>query len=109
MALNMTIARSAISLLFCLSLFIGTFAQVSPLDPTYQVTTRRALIPIGPVDLLITGGTIVTMDATHQIIENGAIAVRNGEIVQHRYRRRPSWHACETNHQCRAARSSFPD
>jgi 5-methylthioadenosine/S-adenosylhomocysteine deaminase len=81
MAFKMTVARSAISLLFCLSLFIGTFAQVSPLDPTYQVTTRRALIPIGPVDLLITGGTIVTMDGTHQIIENGAIAVRKGEIV----------------------------
>ena len=39
-------------------------------------------LPTLSVDLLITGGTIVTMDATHRIIENGAIAVRGGEIVR---------------------------
>jgi len=32
-------------------------------------------------DLIITGGTIVTMDANRQVIENGAIAVRDGKIV----------------------------
>jgi 5-methylthioadenosine/S-adenosylhomocysteine deaminase len=32
-------------------------------------------------DLLITSGTIVTMDAGHRIIEDGAIAVRGGVIV----------------------------
>ena len=34
------------------------------------------------VDLLITGGTIITMDGSHRIIENGAIAVQKGEIVK---------------------------
>ena len=29
-----------------------------------------------PADLLITGGTIVTMDASHRVIENGAVAIQ---------------------------------
>ena len=33
------------------------------------------------VDLIITGGTIVTMDAQKRVIENGAIAVRREQIV----------------------------
>ena len=33
------------------------------------------------VDLIISGGTIVTMDAQKTVIENGGIAVRKGEIV----------------------------
>ncbi|HEX8142582.1 MAG TPA: amidohydrolase [Pyrinomonadaceae bacterium] len=33
------------------------------------------------VDLLVRGGTVVTMDGTRRIIEDGAIAVRGGRIV----------------------------
>ena len=33
------------------------------------------------VDLLILGGTIVTMDASRRVIEDGAIAVAAGRIV----------------------------
>lgn len=33
------------------------------------------------VDLIVRNGTVVTMNASKTIIENGAIAVRNGEIV----------------------------
>jgi len=33
------------------------------------------------VDLIISGGTVVTMDAARTVIENGAIAVKKGEIV----------------------------
>jgi 5-methylthioadenosine/S-adenosylhomocysteine deaminase len=33
------------------------------------------------IDLIVSGGTIVTMDAKKRIIENGAVAVQNGEIV----------------------------
>src|SRR5690349_8755621 len=73
--------RSLLVASLCVALNVSLFAQVSPRDPTYRVTTRRTLIPIGPVDLLITGGTVVTMDGTHQIIENGAIAVSKGEMV----------------------------
>jgi len=33
------------------------------------------------VDLLVLGGTIVTMDATRRVIDDGAIAVREGRII----------------------------
>ncbi|HEV8590966.1 MAG TPA: amidohydrolase family protein, partial [Pyrinomonadaceae bacterium] len=32
------------------------------------------------VDLLIIGGTVVTMDTNHRVIENGAVAIKNGKI-----------------------------
>jgi len=40
---------------------------------------RRA--PINRADVLILGGTIVTMDASRQVIENGGIAVKDGRIL----------------------------
>src|SRR5258706_14573249 len=33
------------------------------------------------VDLIVRGGTVVTMDGTRRIIENGAVAVKGGRIV----------------------------
>src|SRR6185295_7744957 len=33
------------------------------------------------VDIIIRGGTVVTMDGSHRVIEQGAIAVKNGRIV----------------------------
>lgn len=33
------------------------------------------------VDLIASGGTVVTMDAARRVIENGAVAVQNGQIV----------------------------
>lgn len=33
------------------------------------------------VDLLVTGGTVVTMDAERRVIESGAVAIRNARIV----------------------------
>ncbi len=33
------------------------------------------------VDLLVSGGTIVTMDGTRRVIDDGAIAIQNGRIV----------------------------
>src|SRR5258705_4891008 len=33
------------------------------------------------VDLIIRGGTIVTMDSERRVIENGAVAVKGGRIV----------------------------
>lgn len=44
---------------------------------------KIALTTPGPsVDLLILGGTVVTMDGTRRVIENGAVAVKSGEIVK---------------------------
>src|SRR5688572_29060170 len=34
-----------------------------------------------PVDLLILGGAIVTMDQTRRVIDDGGIAITNGRIV----------------------------
>src|SRR6185369_4999141 len=34
-----------------------------------------------PVDLLVVGGSIVTMDGTRRVIEDGGIAVAGGRIV----------------------------
>jgi 5-methylthioadenosine/S-adenosylhomocysteine deaminase len=42
-----------------------------------QNTSKEAV----SVDLLITGGTIVTMDAARQVIENGEIAIRGDSIL----------------------------
>src|SRR5688572_14753405 len=33
------------------------------------------------VDLIVSGGTVVTMDANKSVIENGAVAVRGDKIV----------------------------
>src|SRR5258708_24869743 len=33
------------------------------------------------VDLIIRGGTVVTMDSARRIIENGAVAVKGGHII----------------------------
>src|SRR5712691_22021 len=34
-----------------------------------------------PVDLIIRGGTVVTMDGSRRVIENGGIAIKDGRIV----------------------------
>jgi 5-methylthioadenosine/S-adenosylhomocysteine deaminase len=34
-----------------------------------------------PVDLIVRGGSVVTMDAQKRVVENGAIAVKDGKIV----------------------------
>src|ERR1051325_5098606 len=41
-----------------------------------QAQTRRQ-----PVDLLVLGGTIVTMDQTRRVIDDGGIAISEGRIV----------------------------
>ena len=56
--------------LICVSLILTTMFS----NATAQ--TRRQ-----PADLLVLGGTIVTMDQTRRIIEDGGIAVSEGRIV----------------------------
>lgn len=36
---------------------------------------------IEPIDLLITGGIIITMDYQHRIIDDGAVAIHGGKII----------------------------
>lgn len=54
------------------------FALIVLLSFSIPVAAQRP----APVDLLITGGTVVTMDKGRRVIENGAVAIRNGEIVR---------------------------
>src|SRR5215510_11533221 len=58
------------SALICVSLILITM-----LSPVTAQTRRQ------PVDLLVLGGTIVTMDNARQIIDDGGIAVSKGRIV----------------------------
>ena len=54
--------------LFLLGLFIFIFSA--------QIFAQKTA-----VDLIVRGGTVVTMDAQKQVIENGAVAVKGGKIV----------------------------
>ncbi|HYJ90829.1 MAG TPA: amidohydrolase, partial [Pyrinomonadaceae bacterium] len=83
---------AAIMPFLAFSLVINAFGQVQEPNtkrrpepvraPAPKPVPEKAVLPVGPVDLLITGGTLVTMDGTHRVIENGAIAIRNGDIVK---------------------------
>src|SRR5262245_17445534 len=56
--------------------YLSEFICVSLIVMTTLSNTRKE-----PVDLLVLGGTIVTMDQTRRIIEDGGIAVSKGRIV----------------------------
>ena len=58
------------SLLLCLSLVW----QLAPPAAAAQARARR-------VDLIVSGGTVVTMDGARRVIEDGAVAVAGGRIV----------------------------
>src|SRR5215204_2758549 len=62
-----------------LVIFFTLIAMVASNTSESQAVIRRA--PINRADILILGGTIVTMDASRQVIENGGIAVRGGRIL----------------------------
>ena len=47
-----------------------------------SITSFPQALPVsGAADILITGGTVVTMDENHRVIENGAVAIRGDKIV----------------------------
>lgn len=73
----MHVCRFVLAFLACASFSLVSVAQVSPLDPKYSVSARKPLI----VDLLIAGGTVVTMDAERRVIEDGAVVVEGNAIV----------------------------
>ncbi len=66
-------------LLFAL-VFVTGSAQVSPLDPQYRVSTRKPLIG-STVSMIVVGGTVVTMNAKGDVIEDGAVAIDGNQIV----------------------------
>jgi 5-methylthioadenosine/S-adenosylhomocysteine deaminase len=66
MGSRMMVRRSAIFLLICLFLFPGLLAS--------QTHKERA-------DLLVAGGTVVTMDGSRTIVDDGAIVVKGDTII----------------------------
>ncbi len=58
-----------------LTISFSIFPQPKQAQLLQKVVTSR------PADLLIIGGTVVTMDNDRRVIEDGAVAIKNGEIV----------------------------
>src|ERR1043165_2426187 len=77
--------RSITALALVLTVCLTSFGQLKPPIRKISITgqtRKRPLVPPAAIDVLITGGTIITMDGSRRIIENGSIAIRNGEIVR---------------------------
>lgn len=49
--------------------------------PAVGASAQRARAAASRVDLIVRGGTIVTMDGGRRVIENGAVAVERGRVV----------------------------
>ena len=86
--------------LLLISLPIYAISQVN-LPPGPQIDLNKLiLVPVNgqPVDTLIVGGTIVTMNAKHDVIDDGAIAIHLGKIVMIGTRREVTskWRARQT-------------
>lgn len=47
----------------------------------FMPTTFAKTNSLAQVDLIITGGTVVTMDNSRRVIENGSVAVKGGKII----------------------------
>ena len=62
-----------------LKLFFSILLLISISSTSFARTASPKSRAI-PVDLLIVGGTIVTMNAEREVIENGAIGITNGKI-----------------------------
>ncbi len=63
--------RSLVAFLIVISVCLSAFGQAR----------RGSPAPTGSLDLLILGGTVVTMDQDRNVIEDGAIAIKDGKIL----------------------------
>lgn len=61
--------------------FITLLIMASITTPPSATAQRRGRTRTANVDLIIRGGTIVTMDGTRSVIEDGAVVVRGGRIL----------------------------
>jgi len=63
-------------LYLCLSVFI-----CGSISPLLGQAPAKAPPAHEKIDLLVAGGTVVTMDAERRVVEDGAVAVRSDTIV----------------------------
>lgn len=56
--------------------FILVMLFISGAPALMQAQTRKTA-----VDMIVRGGTVVTMDGSRRVIENGGVAIKNGRIV----------------------------
>ncbi len=56
--------------------FFSLMLFISAAHSTTSAQRRKTV-----VDLIVSGGTVVTMDGTRRVIENGGVAIKNGRIV----------------------------
>jgi 5-methylthioadenosine/S-adenosylhomocysteine deaminase len=72
----------ASSLALLLAVFAGAARSQGPAAPPPAAQGRRLPSRSVPsTDLLITGGTVVTMDRAHRVVEDGAVAVHETAIA----------------------------
>ena len=68
-----------------LKILLVVFVSILLILPQSIFAQRRPLpqknVPNWNADLLIVGGTVVTMDKDRRVIEDGAVVVKNGEIA----------------------------
>ncbi len=67
-----------------LRLFVALILMVAittPLEANAQQGRQSRSAARTGADLVISGGTVVTMDATRRVIENGALAIKDGRIL----------------------------
>src|SRR5713226_2813882 len=68
-------------LYLCLSVFLCGFSSGVYAQAKAPKQAAKKAPAFERVDLLIAGGTVVTMDAERRVLEDGAIAVRGDAIV----------------------------
>lgn len=54
-----------------------TIALIISVAPFKTMAQRRPIL----VDLIVRGGTVVTMDASRRVIDNGGVAIKGGRVV----------------------------
>jgi 5-methylthioadenosine/S-adenosylhomocysteine deaminase len=70
--------NSSLTVIFNHMRLVVALLLMSTISTSLTASERR---PIEHVDLLVRGGTVVTMDGGRRVIEDGAVAVRGGRVV----------------------------
>ncbi|HXZ20339.1 MAG TPA: amidohydrolase [Candidatus Acidoferrales bacterium] len=75
------LVRSLAFLFLAMAAFAGIAVAQEPAPHPQPQRPRLPSRSAPSTDLLITGGTVVTMDASHRVLQDGAVAVHETQIV----------------------------